>query len=154
MSKNLQPETYTIDKAIEALVNSLPDLKVRWDKYLQKTYNNYQQERLDYVDIGEISSHLYERIISRRMDDFDNFFDTLELILIRCSDETENLIVVGLIESLQNRCGSEINYYTGFDNWLKPTTKKKWDNVISFWEGNDAIENYKAQHPNDVRLIR
>ena len=62
-------------------------------------------------------------------------------------------MIVGLIEGIQNIGGGQkINYWTGFDKWLKPTTKKHWDNLIYSWEGADAIERYKAQNPGNNEL--
>jgi hypothetical protein len=61
----------------------------------------------------------------------------VEQILTNCDTEIESLIIVGLFEGIQNIGGSEIDYYFGFDNWLLPLSKIKWDNLIDSWEGTD-----------------
>jgi hypothetical protein len=51
------------------------------------------------------------------------------------------LIVVGLFEDMQNT--SEINCYTGFNQWLQPESKKVWNDVIGFWEGKNRDNNLR-----------
>lgn len=59
--KDAHPELFDIDRALIALVNSLPDLKDRWDKYIHEEYKNYSTERLDYIDIGEIAHFILDK---------------------------------------------------------------------------------------------
>lgn len=153
--KDVHPEHLDIDRAMKLLTNSLHGFQPKWDKYVQETYKDYQKERLDYVDIGEHASFIRDGIFANNTEGFDKFFDTVEYVLNNCDSTVENFVVVGLLESIQNICsGEKINIWTGFDKWLKPTTKKVWDNLIFTWEGTDAIENYKAKHPSDDRLIK
>ena len=42
-----------------------------------------------------------------------------------------------MFEGIQNVGGPEIDYYNSFDLWLQPTSKKKWDELIDFWEGKE-----------------
>lgn len=145
---------FDTDKAINLLNDSLDGFKEKWGKYIDETYDDYAKERLDYVDIAEISRNICDRISARQTNDFDKFFDNLELILNNCNSDLENLMIVGFIEGIQNIGGGQkINYWTGFDKWLRPTTKKHWDDLIYSWEGADAIDRYKASNPNKNDLI-
>lgn len=145
---------FDTDKAINLLNDSLDGFKEKWGKYIDETYDDYAKESLDYVDIAEISRNICDRISARQTNDFDKFFDNLELILNNCNSDLENLMIVGLIEGIQNiGDGQKINYWTGFDKWLRPTTKKHWDDLIYSWEGADAIDRYKASNPNKNDLI-
>lgn len=68
----------------------------------------------------------------------------LENILNKCHSDTENLMVVGFIETLQNICGwDKVDYHKEFDEWLQPTTKKNWDLVIHWWESVEAKQKWK-----------
>lgn len=71
------------------------------------------------------------------------FFKKVEEILQTCDSEIENLIVIGLFESIQNIGGNQINYYSAYDKWLKPLSKSKWEALIDFWEGNHRRKSIK-----------
>lgn len=154
LNKDSKSYLFDTDKAINLLNDSLNGFKEKWKKYIDETYDDYSKERLDYVDIAEISRNIYDRIVDGQTNDFDKFFGNLELILNNCNSDLKNLMVVGLIEGIQNiGSGQKINYWTGFDKWLGPTTKKHWDNLIYSWEGKDAIDRYKALNPDKNDLI-
>jgi hypothetical protein len=95
------------------------------------------------MDMGEIARYLVEKLIKGDTKNFDTFFDTVEVVVNNCDAEIENLIVVGLFEDIQNIGGSAVNYYSGFDKWLKPVSKTEWDKVIDFWEGRNWRKNEK-----------
>ena len=153
--KENNPNLFALDRAIQELTESLPQFQPKWESYIQATYKDYQAERLDYVDISEHSRFIRDLILANNAENLDLFFNKVELILTNCDSVVENFMIVGLIESIQNNCsGDKINIWTGFDRWLKPTTKKHWDNLICSWEGNDAIEKYKQKNPGNNELIK
>lgn len=87
--------------------------------------------------MAELARYLVERFNRNETEKFNVFFEAVELILNSCDAKVKNLIVVGLFEDIQNAGGTEINYYTSFDKWLKPMSKAKWDEIIDVWEGRD-----------------
>ncbi|MDB5284149.1 MAG: hypothetical protein JWO06_3224 [Bacteroidota bacterium] len=75
------PDEIGVDAAIEILVSTFPDLKEGWDSYIAKQYKNYIKDRLDFVDIGEVSHYIADRIQSEKFDGFDDFFEKVEVVL-------------------------------------------------------------------------
>jgi hypothetical protein len=106
-----------------------------FDNYLKEEYKNDNSIRLNYIDIAEISRLIIAKHEAGQTERFEMFFENVEEILKNCDPEIENLIVIGLFESLQNIGGREINYYSAYDKWLKPVSKLKWFELIDFWEG-------------------
>lgn len=143
------------DKVISLLLNSLgDDLKDSWDEHVISSFEKSSSDKLDYVNIGEIAHYIKERILSNKTDSFQSFFVQIEDILNNCDENIENFIVIGLLEVIQNVCGNNnINYHTGFDQWLKPSTKKHWDNLIFYWEGKNAIFKFKSKNPKCKLII-
>ena len=133
---NSDKEPINRDVALALLTSVFPELKQHWDNYLKKEYSNYREDRLDYVDIGELTDFIVKRKKNDNTSGFDVFFEHVETILVHGDIATQELIVIGLLEGIQNRCGLEVNYYTGFNEWLKPETKKAWEELIRFWEGD------------------
>jgi hypothetical protein len=113
------------------------ELKEYFSNYLLDEYKGDNSERLDYVDISEIARFILTKYKDNQVDKLKIIFDQVENILTNCDDKTENLIVVGLFEGIQNSCGTEIDYHFQFDNFLKPISKFKWDRLIDSWEGEE-----------------
>ena len=125
-----------IDEVIRDLISIDSALK---DYYVECTKEDAEHDsnRIFYLDIAYISRYVVDCVKTGRTDFFDKLFDKIEYVINNCDTEMENLMVVGLFEGIQNIGGREINYYSGFDKWLRPTSKIKWDNLIDSWEGTD-----------------
>lgn len=126
-----------IDKVFETLTTADIDLNKHFDNYLFKEYRNDFTERLPYLDIAEIARFIVDKTKSGQTDFFLKVFNQVEQVLANCDKYIENLIVVGLFEGIQSIGGFDINYYKGFDTWLLPLSKQKWDNLIDTWEGQE-----------------
>lgn len=111
------------------------ELKEYFDNYISEEYKTDEVERLDYMDIGEIARFILTKFKAKQYETLKVLFDKVETLLIECDSETENLIVIGLFESLQNICGTETDYHFVFNPWLRPISKEKWDKLIDSWEG-------------------
>lgn len=124
-----------LDNILQTLCSADAGLASHFEKYLAEEYPSKDEERLSYYDVSEISRYIIERVKANETSFFNDFFEKVEEILNDCDDEATNIMVVGLFEGIQNAGGPEINYYFGFDQWLKPVSKKHWDNLIDDWEG-------------------
>ena len=139
IEKLLEQDKIDESTCIVILSNSCKELKADFNNYLMDEYNTLQfsEDRLLYMDIANIARFVIRKLKSNETECFENIFNTVELILKNSNVVTRNLIVVGLFESIQNVCGGHgIDYYKGFDKWLKPNSKWEWDGLITSWEGN------------------
>ena len=126
-----------INKVFEAITSVDVQLKLHFESYMSEEYKNDLTSRLYYIDISEISRFMVDKIKSKQYSFLKDLFIKVEEILANCDKEIEDLIVVGLFEGIQNIGGREIDYYFGFDSWLLPISKIKWDNLIDRWEGTN-----------------
>jgi hypothetical protein len=133
-----------IDKVFMTLTSFDEALTQHFDSYLTEAYRHDLTERLDYLDIAEISRFIVDKFKAHQLDLFPTFFLQVETILTDCDTHVDNLMVVGLFESIQNIGGLDIDYHFGFDKWLQPVSKLKWDTLIDTWEGKDW-RNKKAK---------
>ena len=124
-----------IDKMFNALISSDNELMLEFQKYI----NEYADinNRLNYIDICEISIYIIDKVLKGETQTLPAIFDNVEDILNSCDAYIENLIVIGLFEGIQNVGGSKIDYYFGFNKWLKPKSKLQWDTLIDSWEGSE-----------------
>lgn len=131
------------DKILNELVSVDKELKNNFKTYLHNEYKGDKSKRLDYVDIGEIASFLVDKLKAQQTDFFQSFFEKVETVLKSCDTDIQNLVVVGLFESIQNICGTDIDYHVVFNPWLRHLSKQKWDKLIDSWEGEEWREKYK-----------
>jgi len=119
------------------LSNSCKELKADFNNYLLDTYQTleYTDNRLTFPDIGNISRFIVWKFKFGDISCYDKLFKNADLILNKGSEATQNLIIVGLFEGIQNVGGwHKVDYYKCFDTWLRPKSKKAWDELIDFWE--------------------
>jgi hypothetical protein len=134
---NIKFNQSQIDKIFEALTSFDAELKKHFDNYILDNNKNDLTERLYYLDIAEIARFIVDKEKNGQTDFFQHFFNQIESILTNCDKYVDNLIVVGLFESIQNICTSGMDYHLNFDKWLQPISKQKWENLIDSWEGKD-----------------
>ena len=136
-NSNIQFTQNNVENVFQQLISSDIDLKKFYDAYLIDEYQGDLSDRLPYYDIGRIASCIFEKFKSGEVQNFESFFGSVEVILENCDHYIGELMVIGLFEDIQNISGGEIDYYKGFDKWLKPLSKKGWDELIDFWEGTE-----------------
>jgi len=132
----------SVEKVFQKLMSSDKELKVFYENYLVEEYSDRVfDERIYYYDIARIAEFINKMFLNKQTADFPNLFKNIEEILTNSDQYIQELIVVGLFEDMQNT--SEINYYTDFNEWLQPESKKAWNDVIRFWEGKNRDSNLK-----------
>lgn len=134
------------DKVLTELASVDTELKDYFKNYLHVEYKGDKAKWLDYIDIGIIARFIVDKLQAGQTEIFQSFFDKVEEILNECDTRIENLIVVGLFESIQNICGTNIDYHFVFNPWLGKLSKTKWDELIDTWEGNE----WRSKHQSNL----
>ncbi|NOU17627.1 MAG: hypothetical protein HOO91_08720 [Bacteroidales bacterium] len=153
MTTETQENKINVDQAIELLISSSHGINSCWNAFINEEYgDNYAENRNDLVDIITMVDYIVGNLKEGKTFDFKVIFEVAEQILETGDDTARELIIVGLLEGLQNNCGLEnLDYHTGFDQWLKPKTKKTWDGLIYLWESNDSMEE-KHEKLKDFKI--
>ncbi len=125
-----------IEKVFQKLISDWSELTEFYNKEVKFDYDD-PNDRLAYIDIGDISRFIVEKKNSGQTEKFEHFFENVEEIMIHGEHYVQELIVIGLFEGIQNIGGSEIDYYRSFDKWLKNNSLKAWRELIDFWEKDD-----------------
>jgi hypothetical protein len=133
------------DQVFEILISTFPELKSHWDQYLMMEYKHeeYKTDPHLYSDIAEIARFIVNKTKASDTQNFELFFEKVELILSDSDPDITNLIVIGLLEGIQNICGTEVDYHVVFNRWLKPITKRAWDDLIHFWESEESKNKWE-----------
>jgi predicted helicase len=125
--------------AIELLVNSSKDIKADYLNYMMdehKTIEPDRNDRLSYMEAGHLGHYIIWKLKKNDTKDFDSIFENAEVVITKGTESAQDLLVVGFFEGIQNVGGwHKVDYYKGFDKWLRPNSKKAWDDLIEGWEG-------------------
>ena len=89
----------------------------------------------------------FEQIILALLDDvqkaetarFQDFFDCVEQELIFGSRETQDLLILNLLEGLKNQASLLDIDYAIFENWLGPETHVAWRWLEKKWKGKTSL---------------
>lgn len=130
------------DKVLTELAGVDKELKIAFKNYLHSEYKGDKTKQLDYIDIGVFASFIVDKLQAGQTEIFQLFFDKVETILDSCDANVNDLIVVGLFESIQNICGTKTDYHYVFNDWLAQLSKTKWDQLIDTWEGKEWRSKY------------
>lgn len=153
MTTETQENKINIDQAIELLTSSSHGINSCWREFINEEYGDkYAENRNDLVDIITMVDYIVGNLKEGKTSDFKGIFEAAEQILENGDDSARELVIVGLLEGLQNNCGLEnLDYHSGFDQWLNPKTKKTWDGLIYLWESNDSMEE-KHEKLKDFKI--
>jgi hypothetical protein len=130
-----ESEKINLSKALDALTAVTNDLQKHWTDYLNLEYENgkYLNDRSYFDDMAMIADYIAEKLKQNDTESFTLLFDALENIFSKYDMTTCSIISAGLLESIQAH--KAIDYYFGFNQWLKPATLKWWEGGINYWEG-------------------
>ena len=132
----------TVDDAIEMIVGSNKELKAYWVNTIDEEYEgSYDENRQDLIDIITVVDYIIEKYKCDDTANLPEIFANIEAALQDPTPETQELVVTGILEGLQNSCNMEqLDYHTGFNGWLGEKSKGYWDALIYVHESNDPAD--------------
>lgn len=133
-----------IESVFQKLISKWDELTVFYNTEMKVSYDD-PNDRLPYLEIGDISRFIVEKKKSGQTENFEQFFENVEEIMIHGEHYVQELIVIGLFEGIQNNGGKEIDYYHSFDKWLKNKSFKAWRELIDFWEKRDWRKTVESE---------
>ena len=141
--------THSQSSIISALLLKLPSIRERWAEHCSDWGD---EEPGAYNDIGVIARHLQSLYPARptknhpsNTSEFSSFFDQVEDFFTLEQQEPTELLTIGLFESLQNITAPEYGGWSRFEPWLGSRSRRAWDQLIQFWNGN--TEQVVAPNP-------
>ena len=109
------------------------------------------KERNHFDEVSIIIDCIIKLLEDGKTAELAKIFDQLEAILKAGDDYTNEIMTIGLIEGLQNKCGwKKIDYHHAFDDWLGEITKKVWHDPIHSCESEES----KKRHQQMIRDIK
>lgn len=95
-----------------------------------------------YILFSSISRIIAKDIRTGNTANFPTIFKMIEKLHIEGDDYTREAVTIGLLEDLQNIMLHDNTGLHLASPYLLPESKRWWDKLISFWDGNvDALQD-------------
>lgn len=126
-----------------------PSFEQRWRDFLGD-YADEPELRL-YIALGELADHLIQCLRRGDIDSFPGIFQTVERWHTEGDEYVSEAASIGFLESLQNQLGGnertkncEGVRASDFEPWLGPETRRWWEKLYRFWEGDPAALKFDS----------
>ena len=125
------------DQMFEPMLAACPSFTPAWTEFCA----NWEKEPGDrplYLALSDFARHLVERLLSGVTEEFPAVFQVVERWHCAGDDYVREAAIIGLLEGIQNDAAHEGIDPGLFERWLLPESKKWWDKLNRFWDG-DAL---------------
>jgi hypothetical protein len=116
------------------LLEACPSYRERWLAYCS---NPVFEPGLSYLDLADFADHLVELLRSGSTDEFEAVFEAIERMHLEGDEFVREAATIGALEGLQNIAGNIDS--ERFVPYLKTTSKKQWEKLNNFWDGEKSI---------------
>ncbi|UKN00305.1 hypothetical protein K6119_11225 [Paracrocinitomix mangrovi] len=100
-------------------------------KEVRKDYDNYEIERLDYIDIVEPVKNLVTEFEKGNEEPVRNLFKTIERNFQNCDQNASNFIQSGILETLQNATSTAgLDLRTCYKMLMNQNVLRIWNRVL------------------------
>jgi hypothetical protein len=117
----------TKEQVIPLLLEACPSFKKHWEKFDDKD--------LLYVALGEFARHLLQLQLLGQIETFKAVGIMIEHLHLEGDSYVQEAATIGLLEGIQNVWGNNKVESDLFKPYLLPTSRKWWDELNSFWQG-------------------
>jgi hypothetical protein len=124
----------TRDKMFEPLLVADPSFCSRWAKFTAE-WGDEADPPL-YLALSSLAEHLLECLEAESTERFDAIFAVVERWHTDGDAYVSEAASIGLLEALQNLSGGSDRKTATVEPWLGPESKRWWDKLDRFWEGD------------------
>jgi hypothetical protein len=135
----LQPGTVSPEEVVRLLVAARPDVATAAPQ------PDPDAPVEPYVEISGLAGDLVDALRTSRTAYFESLFHVVERLLEEGAVEVRELLIVGLLESLQDISLKSSIPLEAWERWLGPSTLSAWRRLASMW--GDEVS------PEDLRRL-
>ncbi len=130
-------ETITKHMMFEPVLASDPSFLPRWNDWREDYCE--EPEPLYYLALASLAQHVVDKIAAKDIANLDKIFALVEAWHIDGDTYVRQAATVGFLEALQNHLSHRDDYESltlVVEPWLQPESKRWWDKLTRFWEGD------------------
>lgn len=119
----------------EPMLAACPSFTPAWAEFCAEWEKEPGDSPL-YIALAGLARHLVERLRSGATEELPAVFQVVERWHSEGDGYVREAVTIGLLEDIQNIAkNAEINPAV-FEQWLLPNSKKWWDKLSRFWDGD------------------
>jgi hypothetical protein len=126
-------EIVQVPSVIPILLEACPGIEPIWAEHQTRPSIG------EYIDIAVVAQYLADSYSSNNTHFMPTFFATVEDILVNGHPKQKEMIVIGLLETLQNVTSHRHSGYQVFERWLGPATLTQWKALEVLWQGKSSL---------------
>ncbi len=130
----------TKETMFEPMLEACPSFKPAWDAFCGKAAD--EDPTPYYWALGDLALHLVTQLKAGDTDGFDAVFDVVERWHVEGEHYVIEAATIGLLEGLQNVGSNHDIEPEDFVPWLRPESRKWWDKLNRFWDGDPTALAY------------
>lgn len=127
-----------------------PTFEPKWCSFVAEYAD--EPELPYYIVLGDLADHLIGQLERGETGAFGKVFDVIERWHVEGDVYVSEAATIGLLEGLQNRLGGNdrrkvVNGVraSDFEPYLRPETRRWWDKLYRYWEGDIAALRFDTQ---------
>jgi len=129
---------------ISELLLACPELQPAWDAHMaywaQEDPKDYDGEIPgDYNNASAIVHAVIDFYGRAETAFFPRFFQFIERLINEGDAESQNIAVVGYLETLQTAASWKQHGPEVFVPWLQPESKRWWAQIYQWWQGGKSL---------------
>jgi hypothetical protein len=124
------------DQMFELMLAACPSFRPAWAEFCVDWGKKEPGDPPHYIALGDLARHLVEQLRSGVSEEFPAVFQVVERWHCEGDHYVREAATIGLLEGIQNNAGHQGIDPEVFEQWLLPESKKWWDKLNRFWDGD------------------
>ncbi len=121
-------EQISEDQVLEFLYSSVSEFKVLVESELDE-----EDRKLSYIVAGSFAKFLLDSYKNGKTELLHSAAKFIEALHVNGNDKVRELATIGYLEGIQNVWGNNKTDPSIFYEYLRPESKKWWDQLNKFW---------------------
>ena len=130
----------TQDTMFDPLLEACPSFKPVWESFCDDAAD--EEPRPYYWALADLADHVMSQYRAGETAEFDAVFAVVERWHQEGDKNVKEAATIGFLEGLQNASGNNGLDPDVFVPWLGPESKKWWDKLNRFWDGDPTALAY------------
>lgn len=147
-------EVITSDDVVPMLLEATSSFQSTWSAEMEHdpTHFNDDGTRLHYVDAGRFAQHLVDLFEVGQFREIKAAFTVIERLHVEGDPYVRELATIGYLEGIQNAAGNSRHVEaTDFEPFLLPESRRWWDGLNRFWDGQTPDVSHADELPGSER---
>ena len=121
---------------VPLMLEACPGATQAWQEHLEIWEG---EEAGGFNDIAIFSRYMLDCYEQGNTEEIDAAFAMIEKLIVEGNDDVRAIAVTGFLENIQNAASHTDYGYSVFEPYLRPTSRRGWEELIVLWEGKSTL---------------